>query len=461
MLSPRPYRSGFLVAGVSSVLTVLLLTLGLVSSASGLAACGGHPAAAASKSAIEDKVASHVSAWPVWGFNTARTRVGPNITVPNPNKTSVLWKQTEIVKNAAGQTTQFGDLIEYPPSISDGKVFYCTNGGGQGGQVICRDLLTGVERWRYKIPAKQGGQFAAEPAVSGDVVYVGTMGPRKGRGNPNYKPQLLALQADTTAPEGKLLWSFTTGHAVESSPMVLGNRLYFSSQAGTLYCFSTSPDLTNPEPLWTRNLGGKTTSSPAYDLNGRIITSTYTGIVWAFDQNSGAVRWKNKVPGSNAQFYGTPAVYGTRVVVASKANGKLYCLDDHTGHTLWTYATGQGLYASPAVWNNTIYIGSKFKCFWAIDVRTGMPATNWPRSKILLHRYPGPIFGSASVLNGVVYFSSFPGAGAKKGTTYAIDARTGAKKWQFNDGYYSPVTATSAVALITGHHTIYAFKAQP
>jgi outer membrane protein assembly factor BamB len=464
MLSPRRHRSGFIVAGLSSFLTALLLTLGLVSSASGLAACGGHQGAAATKSVVEDRVPKTVVAWPIWGFNTGRTRVGPNIVVPKPDlgdPGNVLWKQTEIVKNAAGELTRFGDLIEYPPSISGSKVFYCTNGGGQGGQVICRDLLTGEEIWRYKIPSKQGGQFAAEPAISGGVVYVGTMGPRKGRGDPNYKPQLLALQADTAEPEGHLLWSFTTGHAVESSPMVLNGRLYFASQVGTLYCFSTNLSITQAKrkPIWTRPLGGKTTSSPAYDQNGRIITSTYTGMVWAFDPTSGKVRWKTKIPGSNAQFYGTPAVYGTRVIVASKANGKIYCLDDRDGHVLWTYATGQGMYASPAVWNNTIYIGSKFKCFWAIDVRTGMPT--WSKSKILSHRYPGPIWGSASVLNGIVYFSSSPGPDSKKGTTYAIDGRTGAQKWQFNDGYYSPVTATSAVALITGHHTIYAFKAQP
>jgi outer membrane protein assembly factor BamB len=452
MLQPRRHRSGIIAAGLSSFFTALFLTLGVVSTAGALAACGGHPAAAATKPAVEDRVAKHVLAWPIWGFNTGRTRVGPNVVPPNPNTTDVLWKQQEIVKNAAGELTRFGDLIEYPPSISGGKIFYCTNGGGQGGQVISRDLRTGAELWRYKIPSKQGGQFAAEPAVSGNVVYVGTMGPHKGRGDPNYKPELLALQADSTDPAGTLLWHYTTGHAVEASPMVLENRLYFSTQAGTLYSFST----TTHKKLWTRNLGGKTTSSPAYDQNGRIITSTYTGVVWAFDKNSGAVRWKNKLPGNNAQFYGTPAVYGTRVVVASKANGKLYCLDSRTGKTLWSYATNQGLYASPAVWNNTIYIGSKFRSFWAIDVRTGRPI--WPKSKILANRYPGPIFGSASVLNGIVYFSSRVSRG--KGFTYAIDGRTGAKKWQFNDGYYSPVTATSSVFLLTGHHTIYAFPTQ-
>jgi outer membrane protein assembly factor BamB len=441
------------VAGFATLLATFLLVVGLDGASADLTPAGGHSVALANP-AVQDRVATKVTAWPIWGFNSARTRVGPAVVLPNPNTNDPLWKQQEIVRSATGELTQFGDLIEYPPSISGGRVFYCTNGGGQGGQVICRDLESGIQLWRYQIPSEQGGQFAAEPAVSGNVVYVGTMGPHKGRGNSDYKPELLALKADSTDPAGTLLWHFTTGHAVESSPMVVGDHLYFSTQSGTLYCFSVA----SHRPLWSRNLGGKTTSSPAYDQNGHIIAATYAGVVWSFGPG-GNVYWKSKLPGSKAQFYGTPAVYGRRVVVASKANGNVYCIDARRGKTLWTCATGQSLYASPAVWNNTVYIGSKSGCFWAIDVRTGAPI--WPRSKILSVRYPGPIFGSASVLAGVVYFSALPAPGHKTGTTYAIDGRTGARKWRFADGCYSPVTATSAVVLLTGHHTVYAFAPKP
>ena len=141
---------------------------------------------------------------------------------------------------------------------------------------------------------------------------------------------------------------------------------------------------------------------------------------------------------------------------------KIYCLYARTGTTMWSYATNQGLYASPAIWNNTIYIGSKYRCFWAIDVRNGKPT--WSASAVRKKRYPGPIYGSATVLKGVVYFSTLPAAGAKhtlgkeSGKTYAIDARSGKLKWSWAAGAYSPVTATSSLILLTGHHTIYAFK---
>jgi outer membrane protein assembly factor BamB len=385
--------------------------------------------------------------WPMWGFNAARTRVGPAVGLPSGKP---IWWQSEMV-------AQFGDLVEYPPSIAAGMLFYATNGGGQGGELVARRLSDGAELWRYTVSG--GGQFASQPAVSGNVVYVGTMGPHKGRGDPRYKPELLALQADTTTPEGTLLGRYPIGHAVESSPLVVGNRLYVTSQTGRLYCFEKRPDAQGRlRQWWSRPLGAKTTASPAY-RDGRVVVATYGGTVMAFDYKSGVRRWRMALRG---QFYGTPAIYGTRVVVASKSNGKIYCLNARNGRTLWSYATNQGLYASPAIWNNTIYIGSKYRSFWAIDVRSGKP--KWSASKVRQKRYAGPIYGSATVLKGVVYFSSLPVVGAKhtlgkeSGKTYAIDARSGKLKWSWAAGAYSPVTATSSVILVTGHHTIYAFK---
>ena len=390
--------------------------------------------------------AGGVQAWPMWGFNAAHTRVGPNVGLPSQR----LWYAAEMV-------AQFGDLVEYPPSIADGMLFYATNGGGQGGEVVARRLSDGTELWRYTVLG--GGQFASQPAVSNGVVYIGTMGPHKGRGSASYKPELLALQADSTETEGTVLGRYPIGHAVESSPLVVGDRLYVSSQDGRLSCFDKRPDAQGRlRQSWSKPLGAKTTSSPAY-RDGRVVVSTYGGRVMAFTYTSGKPQWSKTLRG---QFYGTPAIYGSRVIVASKSNGKIYCLNARTGSTMWSYATGQGLYASPAIWNNTIYIGSKYRSFWAIDVRTGKP--KWSVSTVRKRRFAGPIYGSATVLNGVVYFSSLPAAGSRhalgkeSGKTYAIDGRTGKLRWSWAAGAYSPITATSSVILVTGHHTIYAFK---
>jgi len=419
-----------------------VLVLGLIAAALAVCGAGAAGAGAPSTTAAQNRMPARVSSWSTWGFNKERTRVGPNVGLP---KGEPLWHASEMVG-------RFGDLIEYPPSIAGGRLFYCTNGGGTGGQVIARSLADGSELWRFRLPG--GGQFAAEPTVDGNVVYIGSMGAKPGRGDGSYKPEILALRADSSDPAGSVLWRRTIGNSIESSPLVIGRRLFFAAQKGYLYCF----DKNSGQPLWPKpqKLGSKTTSSPAY-ANGRVIVATYGlrhyATIWAFATSSGKVAWKTTVRG---EFYGSPAVYGQRIVTASKSNGRIYCLDAQNGKVLWNYYTNQVIYASPAVWNNTIYIGSASRCFWAIDVRTGRPT--WPKARVLSTRFPNTIFGSATVLNGVVYFSTKPLPHHKTGTTFAVDGRTGKVKWRFPDGDYSPVTATSDYILVTGQHTIYAFR---
>lgn len=418
-------------SGLARIVVCVVMLLTAPGAVGTLSSCGD----AVADTPPREDVARAVSAWPVWGFNAARTRVGPNVGLPaGSTPAEALWSKSETVD-------QFGDLLEYPPSIAGGRAFYCTNGGGKGGSVIAVSLADGRELWRYRL--KGGGQFASQPAVAGGIVYVGTMPPRKGRGDPSYRPELLALRAGSTQLGGTLVWRRVLGRAVESSPLVIGDRLYFCTQRGTLYCFNRLKGTA----LWSRPLEGKTTSSPAF-RDGRVIVSTYGGLVFAFDAKTGKRQWRSALPG---KFYGTPAIYGNRVIVASLSNGRVYSLNARTGRMQWSYSTAQGLYASPAVYRGAIYLGSKFGGFWCLDAATGRP--KWPKRK-----FGAPIYGSASVLGDTVYFSTFPAGGAKRGITFGVDAATGEVVWQFPDGCYSPVTATSNLILVTGHHTVYAFN---
>ena len=62
----------------------------------------------------------------------------------------------------------------------------------------------------------------------------------------------------------------------------------------------------------------------------------------------------------------------------------------------------------------------------------------------------GPISGSAVVINGVVYFSSF------KGRTYALDARTGKQLWFFRRGKYGAVVADREWLYLVGYARVFA-----
>ena len=66
----------------------------------------------------------------------------------------------------------------------------------------------------------------------------------------------------------------------------------------------------------------------------------------------------------------------------------------------------------------------------------------------------GPISGSPTIIAGRVYFATL------KGTTYALDARTGDQLWTYPDGKYSPVVADADRLYLTGNARIYGLVEQ-
>jgi outer membrane protein assembly factor BamB len=93
------------------------------------------------------------------------------------------------------------------------------------------------------------------------------------------------------------------------------------------------------------------------------------------------------------------------------------------------------------VWRRLVLIGSYDHTFYAFDAATG--AVRWT------FHANGPISGSATVVNGVVYFATLAGR------TYGLDARTGRLRWSFHDGRYSPVVADRRRLYLLGYSRVY------
>ena len=80
-----------------------------------------------------------------------------------------------------------------------------------------------------------------------------------------------ALDAKT----GKARWTFMTNARVESSPAIVGNRVFVGSTDGRLY----ELDLLKGAKVWDFDAGAAITASPAV-ANGRIIFGTHDGRVY-------------------------------------------------------------------------------------------------------------------------------------------------------------------------------------
>ncbi len=182
------------------------------------------------------------------------------------------------------------------PAVADGRTFVA--GCDSNAHVI--DVATGKAQSAVDL----GGQSGATAAVSGDDLYVGTMGNqvqavdwKKGalawtfqpkRAQPFYSSA--AVTADLVVlggrdkriyaidrKTGEERWSFLTRGRVDSSPVVAGNRVYCGSLDGWLYVL----DLATGRQLDKFELDGPISGSPAVAA-GRLLIGTQKGTLYCF-----------------------------------------------------------------------------------------------------------------------------------------------------------------------------------
>jgi outer membrane protein assembly factor BamB len=110
----------------------------------------------------------------------------------------------------------------------------------------------------------------------------------------------------------------------------------------------------------------------------------------------------------------SPAVANNTVYVGSK-DGKVYAFNATTGALVWSMSTGGAVMSSPAVANGVVYVGSNDNNVYAFNASTG--AVKWTSAT------NGTVRSSPTVVDGVVY------VGSDDGSVYALDAGTGTVNW--------------------------------
>ncbi len=235
-------------------------------------------------------------------------------------------------------------------------------------------------------------------------------------------------------------WSFHTGDAVVSSPVVAGDTVYVGSNDGYLYAV----DRETGKLRWRFATKSRVASSPAV-AGENVYVGSYDGNMYAVNALSGKFAWKFQTQGER-RFAGThlhgfqptvesmpdvfdvflssPTIWHGAVYFGS-GDGNIYALDSLSGQLKWKFKTGDVVHASPAISDGTLFVGSWDSYFYALDATTG--ALRW-RFKTgedpKIHNQVG-IQSSAAILDGIVYF------GCRDSHLYALDARSGKLIWSF------------------------------
>jgi outer membrane protein assembly factor BamB len=378
--------------------------------------------------------------WPLYGYDPARTHDPIQFHLRPPFRK--IW------------TLRVGNIIEFPPVVGYGLLFV----NQFRGRFFAVNAATGKRQWRKHF--RHCG--AASPAIGRNIVYMAYMQPYPCSRFPRTQPGFIAAilfrsRRGVLFHRGRILWRWQTG-AIESSPLLVDNVLYFGSWNHHVYALDVHVR-THPRLLWSFDAGSEVDSSPAY-ANGRVYVATNGGDVFALNARTGRELWRSASYSSflhgREYFYATPTVAYGRVFVGN-TDGTLYAFGASTGHLLWARHAGTYVYTAAAVWRKEVIIGTYDGNLIAYSAATG--------NEIWRHSAPAAIHGAPTVLGGLVYFSTCSGCGsngsrfAKAGPrgTYAVDASTGKLVWSFPDGQYSPVVADPQRMYLVGRTHVYGF----
>jgi len=325
-------------------------------------------------------------------------------------------------------------LVEFPPAIAFHYLYYAS----LNGNLIAVSARNGLRLWTVHV----GRCEAASPAVDrlgrGSVFETFLRREPCGKGSAQGDGELLAIAAGRSH---SVRWRKHLS-ATETSPLIVGNRIYVGDYAGRVYCLRADDGKT----LWTFQAGGPVKGAIAYD-RGRIFFGAYDGRLYALRARDGKLIWRAQSNrdwfGGHGQFYSTPSIAYSRVYLGS-TDGHVYSYGERSGKLRWSYRTGGYVYGSPAVWRHRVFVGSYDHTFYALDAATG--AALWK------FHANGPISGSATVVDGIVYFATV------KRRTYGLDARTGKEVWTYPDGAFTPVVTDGKRLYVVGWGKLYAFS---
>src|SRR6266540_704724 len=162
-------------------------------------------------------------------------------------------------------------------------------------------------------------------------------------------PLEIVWELETSLIKSKLHKDLWAGTSWPGQPSVVGNRVYFPSADGNVYCVN---------------------------------------------RNDGSIVWKYKAKDS---FKATPTVIGDRII-ASGLDHHIYCLNATDGTLIWDYETGFEVDCSSGTIDGRVYFGGEDGFFYCLNLVDG--------SLIYKTEWIGSMEGSFSTVEGSYLYRS-------------------------------------------------------
>lgn len=248
----------------------------------------------------------------------------------------------------------FANPVSNSPAVAADGTIYVKPADGY---LYALAPANGATKWRYDVNAFE---TYASPAIAPDgTVYQGS-----------DDGKLYALN-----PDGTLKWSFTGDNDIYTVPAIdAAGNLYFSV-LNTGKLFSVAPNGTQRWAYAGASLGS--TSSPVLSPDGTTVYfGGYDRRLHAVNAATGTARWTHLL--ADEVRASSPAVDAAGVVYIGAYDYRLYAINPD-GTLKRTYDTGNWIRSSPALFGNSLYLGSNDRKLYAFDLAAGAGAGPWPQ----------------------------------------------------------------------------------
>jgi outer membrane protein assembly factor BamB len=167
--------------------------------------------------------------------------------------------EEDVLADFAARYPLLGDVVRASPVVDSKNRLVIA--ASYDNTVRAFDVDSGEEVWEYRVTGTRGNsRVVGTPAVVNGKVYFGS-----------YNGKLYNIET-TTSDDVRLLWNFTAGDAIESSPVVSNNHVVFGANDETVYVLNAG----NGREEWRYRVGDDVRSSPAI-WTGTVQGTTITG----------------------------------------------------------------------------------------------------------------------------------------------------------------------------------------
>lgn len=298
-------------------------------------------------------------------------------------------------------TFNTGYTIASTPAAGKGLVIV----GDASGTVYGLALKTGRVRWKFK----SGGPVYSSPVIAQDLaIFASTDG------------NIYAVTVDS----GQEVWRLQTSRPIVASPAIARGRVFIGSSEGKFRAL----DLATGKQAWEfTGLKGFVETKPLL-YRGKVIFGAWDQHLYAVDAQTGefAWDWMGDRPGT---------LYSPAACWPVAARGKVFIVAPDRQMTALNAATGRQTWRTGDYvvresigldhHQNRFYVRAMNDWFYAFSTKGEQPEKIWEQNA-----HFGYDINSAMLVEkgGVVFY------GTKNGLLFALDAQTGAVRWEHRIG---------------------------